>query len=182
MASGNAHRERRRRLIIDKPAQLAMALTVTGMTAAGLVVLMASMWVLPVDAYFDRVAGADMRRALLIILGAFFTLTVVGITLSCVVLSHRFVGPAFVIRRGLDAMARGRYDERLTIRRRDYLQDLSESAVALRDVLMEKDDLVDRAIDRLDAGDAEGARELLAEIKHEAEPAPAPEPELAGVS
>lgn len=154
-------KRRRTRLIIDKPAQLAMALTVTGMTAAGIVVLMASMYVLPMEEYFDHFSGQDMRRALLIILGTFFGLTVIGITLSCVVLSHRFVGPAYVVRMALDAMKDGNYDTRLTLRNNDYLQDLAESARGLRDELVARDETMNEVRARLAEGDVEAACELL---------------------
>lgn len=177
MSDGNTQHVRRNRMIIDKPAQLAMAFTVTGLTAAGIVVLMASMFVLPVDAYFDRVSGADMRRSLLIIMGAFFALTVIGITLSCVVLSHRFVGPAFVVRRALAAMAEGRYDERLALRSNDYLGDLADAARVLRDELISRDEKLEELQQAVDDGDMEAARDLVATLR---KTTPS-EPALAGV-
>ena len=88
----------------------------------------------------------------------------VAITTSCVVLSHRFVGPAFVVRRALQGIMEGRFDERLELRGSDYLQDLAATARELRSFIEARDGQLADVRGLLDDGKVEEARALLGKI------------------
>lgn len=82
-------------------------------------------------------------------------------------LTHRYVGPAYVMRRALKGMRLGDYGCRLTLRQTDFLHDLAEEINAHRSDLARRDLERQRLLTRLDqllrAGDFDDARALLTE-------------------
>jgi hypothetical protein len=84
----------------------------------------------PADALYD---GGQVR-ALLFQVGLlqFVVTAVLGLALG-VLLSHRFVGAALVLRRAIAGMRSGDHSCRLTLRKTDFLHDVATDLAALRD-------------------------------------------------
>ena len=100
-------------------------------------------------------------------------------SLMAIGLTHRFVGPAFNMRRAVKAMIKGDLSNKIHLRKRDYLKDLANEINTLRDVLEEQQQVV-RDLERcLQENDLDAARELLTRLKKEAPAAEAAEGEKA---
>jgi hypothetical protein len=148
----------RRRYLIDKPTQLGLVAWLIG-GLAGLAV----MYVLAMIVFFGPEATADMdspmlRRLLLTANTAFFLFAGIMITTLAIMLSHRFVGPAYVLRTALDAMLRGDFSKRLSLRKTDYMKDVAGLLTALRDRLVAREDQVSAQLESLERAVESGDR------------------------
>jgi len=83
-------------------------------------------------------------------------------------LTHRYVGPAYVMRRALKGMRLGDYGCRLELRQGDFLKSLAEEINAHRSDLARRDIERERLLATLDrlleSGDVQGARLHLADL------------------
>lgn len=125
----------RRQYVVDARTQFRVA----GLLVAGLAALAAiqaaalfTCFVPPADALYD---GGQVRALLLKVGVLQFVVTAVLAVGLGVLLSHRFVGAALVLRRAIAGMRTGDHSCRLTLRRTDFLHDVAADLSALRDVM-----------------------------------------------
>ena len=120
----------RRQYVIDRPLQMGIA----GYLAAGLggVALLCAA-ALYVFLGGQAVPGLDpLRRFLLVANATYFILAAGILTLLTILLTHRFAGPAFVMKGAIDGMLEGDFGKRLSLRKKDYLKELAASIDLLR--------------------------------------------------
>jgi len=163
--SNSKGRTRRRMFVLDDPSQSSSILCVLGVLAAGALFGAVAFWLLTGTSVLGRSTVAHAAPALIAALLGCFIVT--GLVAAPVVmrLTHRFVGPAHVMRRALHGMRLGDYGCRLKLRHGDFLKalareiDLHRSDIARRDV--ERAQLLTQLLRLLELGDAEGARARL---------------------
>ena len=107
----------------------------------------------------------------------YFGIAAAGVGAAAVYLTHRIAGPLVVIERALQAMQRGDYSQRLSLRPRDFLHSLVAAVAELRSRLAEEAEqrrrLVEEVAERLDANDWAEARKLLVQLgSPEEQPSP----------
>ena len=78
-----------------------------------------------------------------------------------ILLTHRFAGPGFVIERAVRNMLDRKYDTRVKLRKRDYMQSAAAAVEKLRVRLKDQDDALRNLRSCLDEQDMDGAREIL---------------------
>ena len=122
----------RRKYLIDRPDQLRLI----GQLLLGLVLLtaanVAGLYIALDD---DSISSMHptMHDALVEAILGFFLVASIMIVLLGIILTHRFVGPAYVMRTAVEGMLTGDYSRRLTLRKGDYLQSLAAKLAQLRD-------------------------------------------------
>jgi signal transduction histidine kinase len=122
---------------------------------------------------------------LLQITAVFTFVSAVVFVLLSIAISHRFLGPALVIRRAVQAMIDGWYDRRVKLRRRDYLKPLAKKVEELADTLAERETEQKQVIADLhrclNTGEIDAARALLERLEDKPakskRPQPVPVPE-----
>jgi hypothetical protein len=122
----------RRQYIVDGKTQFRVAgLLVCGLAVLALVqtVALFTGFQPPVDGQFD---GPHVRALLLRVGLVQFGVTALLALALGILLSHRFVGAALVLRRAIQGMRNGDSSQRLTLRRTDFLHDLSADILELR--------------------------------------------------
>lgn len=82
----------------------------------------------------------------------FFAAIAMGVHQVIVRVTHQVVGPALVIERGLRALARDDFGERLSLRDGDYLTTVSQAAQDLRERLAARRENVARIVEDLRRG------------------------------
>jgi hypothetical protein len=130
---GGRPRLTRRQYVVDAKTQFRVA----GLLIAGLAVLAAiqaaallTCFVPPADSLYE----GQQVRALLLQVGLLqFVVTAILALALGVLLSHRFVGAALVLRRAIAGMRRGDHSCRLTLRGTDFLHDVASDLAALRE-------------------------------------------------
>jgi hypothetical protein len=127
---------RRRQIVVDSRYQLRGGLFV-GLIALVLLILLNASMVLPQKATNGsqtRAGRSDAATAWsLVLLGS--AVLVGGVALIGVLESHRTAGAAYAIRRAVDAIAEGRRDIRVRLRRGDHLQQLATSINRLAETI-----------------------------------------------
>jgi hypothetical protein len=177
-------KRRRTHWIVDPAAQLGAVFTVVGIGATFLFFgVVIRFWNLR-----DGSIGLDSERASALALVAdalFITFALVAVGVYVVWLTHRFVGPARVIRTALEGMAAGDHGRRLTLRKRDFLKDVAAAAgtvsVRMRSERDTTSALVDAIGPALEQGDVEAARAALRAFERRGDAAPAEPPRAATV-
>lgn len=157
----------RRQYVIDRAMQMGIA----GYLAAGLggVALLCAA-VLYVFLGGQAVPGLDpLRRFLLLANASYFVLAAGILTLLTVVLTHRFAGPAYVIKMAIDGMLEGDYGRRLGLRKKDYLKDLATSLEALRSTWVHHEETSRQTLADLERalgqGDVDAAKALVHKLQ-----------------
>lgn len=196
--SANGRRWRRRQFIIDRRLQLGVA----GEFLAGLggVALLCGV-ALYIFLGGQAVPGLEpLRRFLLVANATYFILAAGILTLLTILITHRFAGPAYVMRLAIRGMLEGDYSRRLTLRSKDYLKPLASELDAIRHIWVRHDEESRRLLAKLEEalkkGDVAEAREIttrltdgllvspgtepatLPSLETEPEAAPAPEAEV----
>jgi methyl-accepting chemotaxis protein len=109
---------------------------------------------------------ADGDRTKIVLLAGALAAVLVLLLFSSVVVTHRIAGPAFVLRRACQEIARGSLAPPRPLRSGDLLQDLGEDFAAMVDALRARDaqerDAVVRAAAALRAPDASPAQQAEA--------------------
>ena len=105
------------------------------------------------------------------VIGAYMVISALIFGLLAITLTHRFVGPAQVIGRAIDAMMKGKYDSRLKLRKSDHLKDLAAAVERLRTQIRTSRTNRSQAFDDLTSclaeNDVEGATEIVQRLKSE---------------
>lgn len=161
-------RGRRKTWIVDPATQLRAVFTVIGIGATFLLFgIVARFWNLR-----DGSAGLDSDQAgrLALLADALFVVFALGaVGVYVVWLTHRFAGPARVIRTALEGMAEGDFGRRLTLRKRDFLKDVAAAAAevarTMRADRTAASELVAAVNAALERGDSEAARAALLEFQ-----------------
>ena len=165
----------RRTYVVDGRTQFRVAgLLIAGLAILG-VIQAVSLYVFfqpPSDGRFD----GDQVRALMLEVGMVqFAVTALLALALGVLLSHRFVGAGLVLRRAVQGMAVGDSSQRLTLRKTDFLHDLSADILKLRELLDKDRAAMTRALGRVEealvAGDPVKAQAALALAQHTLVPA-----------
>jgi len=174
--------QRRRRFVVDRRLQFAIAAQVLGVVAGIALLYVLGLFVLPPGGGFAERDPEELRALLLRANLIYFLLGSAILAVATILITHRLAGPAFVIRRVVDAMRRGVFDERLKLRRRDYFKPLAHSIRLLRDELCAQRErrtaLLARLSRCIEGGDIDTARDLVAQLGDR--PVATPEDRLAG--
>ena len=157
----------RRQYVIDRPLQMGIA----GYLAAGLggVALLCAA-ALYVFLGGQAVPGLDpLRRFLLVANATYFILAAGILTLLTILLTHRFAGPAFVMKGAIDGMLEGDFGKRLSLRKKDYLKELAASIDLLRHTWVRHEQASRLTLERLEkalaSGDVEAAKGLVKDLQ-----------------
>lgn len=140
---------RRRRYLIERTSQLSFVARIT--------LVLLGLGVVEGLGFFVLAGGEwgsqTLEGALPLLLGVHAAAILVGGTfLGWVVikLTHRYVGPAFVMGRALAGIRRGEYGHRLKLRHTDYLEDLAKEIEDLREEIAKRDVQQARSLHRLE--------------------------------
>lgn len=156
---------RRRKYLIDRTLQVGIAVPVVSAMAG--IALMSAVAVL---VFLGREGDtlmmvSEIRSNLLLVIGVYFVLAVMVVTIVTLVETHRFAGPIYVISQAIEGMRTGNYDHRLTLRKRDFLKGLAAQLDGLREIWAARERSWEEArlflADALARGDVEGARRML---------------------
>ena len=157
----------RRQYVIDRPLQMGIA----GYLAAGLggVALLCAA-ALYVFLGGQAVPGLDpLRRFLLVANATYFILAAGILTLLTILLTHRFAGPAYVMKGAIDGMLEGDYGKRLSLRKKDYLKELAASIDQLRHTWVRHEEASRLTLESLEkalaSGDVEAAQGLVKDLQ-----------------
>lgn len=188
----SSQRTRRWRYIVDWKPQLSFVAEVVGVLV-GVCIAFAVVTFLLVLNRNDATAKLhpdEIWSFLLQITAIFMVVSTVVFVLLSIAISHRFLGPALVIRRAVQAMTDGWYDRRVRLRRRDYLKPLAARVEELSAVLAtreaEQDQIIEDLHRCLDENNLDTARALLDRLqdkspkgkRRQPEPQPQPVPEI----
>lgn len=177
-------KRKRTHWIVDPAAQLGAVFTVVGIGATFLFFgVLTRFWNL-----HDGSSGLDSDRAGELALAAdvlFVTFALIAVGVYVVWLTHRFVGPARVIRNALAGMATGIHGRRLTLRKRDFLKEVAAAADAVSERMRSERQataaLVEAVGPALERGEVEAARAALRAFERRGDAAPAQGPRAATV-
>ncbi len=163
-----------RQYLLERGTQLPFALLILGVLVGLGTLYAGAVWFLA-DTHLmrDRSAG-EVRTVLLLVHTGYGVIGGGILFISTLLLTHRFVGPSFVMRQAVAKMRRGDFTGRLNLRRRDYHKELAEELRQLRDELAERHDRRTLTLESLEAclakGDVAGARILVAELREQPQP------------
>ncbi|MHC4550391.1 MAG: hypothetical protein ACYTEZ_16605 [Planctomycetota bacterium] len=166
-------RNQRWRYIIDWRQQLRVVAEIVGVLCGVCVVFAVVTFLLVLDRNdaTARLRPDEIWSFLLQVTAVFTGVSAVVFVLLAIAISHRFVGPALVIRRAVQAMIDGWYDRRVTLRRRDYLRPLAAKVEELSDALraqeVERKKIVADLHRCLEENDVAAAQELLTRLREQ---------------
>jgi len=160
-------RYRRWRYIIDWRQQMGFTVEIVAVLCGVCVIYSVGVHYLLGNETLFQVSIDRFREVVLRVNAVYLAVSSGIFSLMAIGLTHRFVGPAFNMRRALKAMIKGDLSKKVHLRKRDYLKDLAAEINTLRDVLEERQQVV-RDLERcLQENDLDAARELLTRLKTE---------------
>jgi methyl-accepting chemotaxis protein len=154
---------RRKKLLVDPLLQGRAVFSVIGIAAGFVLIWVASaFWGRSPD---DQLSSEAASNLALVVDATFVVIGVAAISIYVLWITHRFVGPARVIRHALAGMAEGDFGRRLKLRKDDFLKDLAAAAATVART-MQSDrsrsaELVTALDHALGAGDVAAARAAL---------------------
>lgn len=157
-----------RRYLLDRQSQLQFSLLVLLVVSGiGLLYAVAIYYLVDSDLVRGRSAG-QVRTVLLLVHAAYFIVCGILLFATVLLLTHRFVGPAYVMQMAVEKMRRGDYSGRLSLRDRDFHTGLAGQLREWRAELVARDNARMEVFARLqrcmdDGNDAE-ARKLVAKL------------------
>ncbi|MHC4133395.1 MAG: hypothetical protein ACYTDU_07335 [Planctomycetota bacterium] len=170
---------RRWRYIIDWRQQMGFTVEIVAVLCGVCVIYSVGVHYLLGNETLFQVSIDRFREVVLRVNAVYLAVSSGIFSLMAIGLTHRFVGPAFNMRRVLKAMIKGDLSQKVHLRKRDYLKDLATEINTLRETLQERQQVV-RDLDRcLQERDLDAARELVTRLKLEAPAAKADEGEKA---
>jgi len=177
-------RIRRWRYLVDWKPQLGFVAEIVGVLCGVCIAFAVITFLLVLDRNdaSAKVRPEEIWNFLLQITAVFMVVSTVVFVLLSIAISHRFLGPALVIRRAVQAMIDGWYDRRFKLRRRDYLKPLASKVEELACVLAtreaEQDQIVEDLHQCLDKSDLDTARALLDRLQDKSPKGKRPHPPL----
>jgi uncharacterized Tic20 family protein len=175
-------RTRRWRYIVDWKPQLGFVAEVVGVLIGVCVAFAVITFLLVLD---RNDATAKLRPEevwgfLLQITFIFMAVSSVVFVLLSIAISHRFLGPALVIGRAVQAMIDGWYDRRFKLRRRDYLKPLAAQVEKLAETLAAREDernqIMESLYECLDTNELDAARAMLDRLRDKSARSKLPQP------
>lgn len=158
-------RKRRWRYIIDWRQQMGFTVEIVAVLCGVCVIYSVGVHYLLGNESLFKVSIDRFREVVLRVNAVYLAVSSGIFSLMAIGLTHRFVGPAFNMRRVLKAMIKGDYRQKVHLRKRDYLKDLATEINTLREQLMEHQEAV-RDLERcLEEKDYEAARELVTRLR-----------------
>ena len=155
----------RRRYLLDRSSQVSVTLHLVSVLAGIGCLYAVAVYVLLGSDMMSGKTTAEMRGVLLGVQLAYFVVGGAILVLTALLLTHRYVGPAHVMRLAIRAMRAADYRPRLNVRRRDYHKSLTRELAVLGDELAareaERMSLLKDLERSLDAGDDAAARVIL---------------------
>lgn len=154
---------RRKKLMVDPLVQGRAVFSVIGIASAFVLIWVASsFWGRAPD---DQLTSEDASNLARLVDATFIVIGVAAISIYVLWITHRFVGPARVIRHALAGMTEGDFGRRLKLRKDDFLKDLAATAATVAQT-MKSDrarsaELVTALEAALGRGDVEAARAAL---------------------
>jgi len=163
---------RRWRYIIDWRPQVSATSQILG-CLAGMILIHAVgiLYATRTDAFVEMDAN-DVTQLLLKANAIYFVVSAFVLGTLMILLTHRFAGPGFVIERAVRNMLEGKYDSRIKLRKRDYMQSVAAAVEKLRVRLKGQDEALRDLRACLEEKDVEGAREILARLSGSEEKQP----------
>ena len=129
---------KRRTYVVHSRLQWAVALQLLGVLAAVALLYLGSILLL---GRYIRLLNPEETRLLYVSFNdLYWTLAMVMITGVALYQTHHVAGPAQVIERAVRALQDGDYDQRLTLRPRDYLMSLAEAVSNLSSHMREQNE------------------------------------------
>jgi hypothetical protein len=160
---------RRRQYVIDAPTQTAVVVRLVAVLVGIGVLYAVAVYVLLTADLMNAMRADETRRFLVVVHTAYFALGASILTVSVLLLTHRFVGPAYVMRQALEGMRKGDSTRRLTLRKTDYLKSLAAELSAFRAEWVAREGAREADLERLDeclrAGDHEAALGVLEALR-----------------
>ena len=159
----------RRQFLVDRKWQLSMSVGAAAvLLGAGALSLIAS-YALTSDDSIENMTGREIGMLALLVNGIYFVMVAGGAALAIVFITHSVSGPARVLERAVQGLTVGKFDCRLTLRKRDYLKRLAESLQRLTDRLKQqeadRDRLTRALVAALYRSDIGAARDLVEELR-----------------
>ena len=151
---------KRRRYLLDPAWQLSAFRNVALVALAAGVAQMVGLYFLWSRGPFEPGSGPQVGLVAFLVSALFLALVFLALWIVAVRFTHSVVGPARVIKKAIDGLARGEYDHRLTLREGDYLKDLAASVVELRGQVQARDETARELVETLARGDHKRALEL----------------------
>jgi hypothetical protein len=160
-------RYRRWRYIIDWRQQMGFTVEIVAVLCGVCVIYSVGVHYLLGNETLFKVSIDRFREVVLRVNAVYLAVSSGIFSLMAIGLTHRFVGPAFNMRRVLKGMIKGDYSKKIHLRKRDYLKDLAAEINNLRETLLEQQEVV-RDLERcLQEKDLDAAKELLTRLKAE---------------
>jgi len=152
---------RRWRYVVDWRSQIGTALQIVGVLAGICVICAVGVSFIKSNDALEAMAPEAIRNFLFRATGVQFVINAITLTILAVYLTHRFAGPAFVLERAIRETLKGDHSRPVRLRGRDYLKPLASAVEELRQRTETQEKLLAEVTARLQASDADGARELL---------------------
>ena len=164
--TGSRPYAKRRTYVVHARLQWAVALQLLGVLGAVALLYIGSMLLL---GRYIRLLNPEETRLLYVGFNVlYWTIAMVMITGVALYQTHHIAGPSWVIERAVRAMQAGDYEQRLTLRPRDYLMPLADAIADLRSHMREQDEGRQQLLQELsaciEANDPHAARELLLQL------------------
>jgi hypothetical protein len=161
-------KHRRWRYIIDWRQQMGFTVEIVAVLCGVCVIYSVGVHYLLGNETLFQVSIDRFREVVLRVNAVYLAVSSGIFSLMAIGLTHRFVGPAFNMRRVLKAMIKGDYRQKVHLRKRDYLKDLATEINTLRVQLQEQQQAVRDLEHCLEEKDYDAARELVNRLKIEA--------------
>ena len=159
----------RRKYLIDAKSQLGITAQILGVLTVICLVYAGGVLLFTRDKPLFELEQGQIRGFIAMVIGAYMVISALIFGLLAVALTHRFVGPAQVIGRAIDAMMKGKYDSRLSLRKSDHLKDLAAAVERLRTQIRTNETNRSQAFDDLASclaeNDVDGAKEIVQRLK-----------------
>jgi hypothetical protein len=159
----------RRQFVVDRQWQLSLSFGAAAVVLGSGALALLATYALTSESNIESMTGREIGVLALLINGVYFGLVAAGAAIAIVLVTHSVSGPARVLEQAVDCLSRGKFDCRLTLRKRDYLKRLAESLQRLADRLKQREAELGRLdqalLEALDRGDVGAARDLVEELR-----------------
>lgn len=162
--------------LLDRASQASVAWNlILALAALGLLYAYAIYFLLSPEAIRETTVEG-VRSLMLMVHAAYFGIGGAILAVWILLLAHRYSGPAFVMRRAIQAMRKGDFSTRLLLRKRDYHRELASELCEFRAELHARTEtqrrLLEQAQAALKEGDVVAARQAIAHALGAALPQP----------
>ena len=164
---------RRLSYLVNNRMQLTMAFYMLAVMVGVAGLYLAALFLLPGQGTIEQLNAQETREVMLRANLIYFVLAACILFTVIILVSHRVAGPAFVVERALKGINAGDLEQRLSLRKRDYLKSMANEVNTLAQSLRERQELLGDLDRCLQEQDVPAARELVQRMLS-AEPAKPP--------